>query len=59
MKKDDVKIIALSVVSIVAFLFFIYGAYWVAKNVSYAIFYEDMVKETIVEMVDGKYLKSP
>ena len=57
MKKDDAKIIALSIVSIVAVCFFIYGSYWVATNVSYAIFYEDMVKQTVVEMVDGKYLK--
>lgn len=59
MKKLDVQVIALSVLSIVAFCFFIYGSYWVAKTFSYKIFYEDMVKETVVEMVDGKYLKAP
>ena len=34
----------------------LYGSYWVAKNISYWIFYEDMVKETIRELVDKKYL---
>lgn len=45
--------------SILIFLFLIslYGAYWVAKNVSYALFYEDMVQETIREMVKPEYLK--
>jgi len=31
---------------------FIFGSYWVAKNVSYWLFYEDMVRQTITEMVD-------
>lgn len=26
---------------------FLYGCYWVAKTVSYNVFYEDMVEETI------------
>ena len=35
----------------------IYGMYYIAKNVSYAIFYEDMVRQTIIEMVKPGYLK--
>ena len=35
---------------------FIYGSYWVAKNVSYSLCDEDMVKETIVEMVKSNSL---
>lgn len=35
----------------------IYGGYWIAKTVSYNIFYEDMVIETIKDHVDHKYLK--
>ena len=29
----------------------LYGAYWIAKNMSYWLFYEDMVKQTISESV--------
>jgi hypothetical protein len=29
----------------------IYGSYWVAKTVSYSVFYEDMVKQTIQQKV--------
>jgi len=35
----------------------IYGGFWVAKTVSYSIFYEDMVRQTIVEMVKPDSLK--
>jgi len=34
----------------------IYGAYWLAKTVSYAVFYEDMVIETIRNTVNQRYL---
>lgn len=37
---------------------FMYGMYWIAKTVSYTIFYEDMVQETIQEMVKPEYLKN-
>ena len=30
---------------------FLYGMFWVFKTVSYQIFYEDMVIETVQEMV--------
>ena len=36
---------------------FIYGCYWIAKTVSYQIFYKDMVRETITEMVKPEALK--
>lgn len=35
----------------------IYGGYWIAKNVSYFVFYEDMVIETIKETIKPEYLK--
>lgn len=41
----------------VAFAFFIYGCYWVAKTASYTIFYEDMVIETIHEQVKSECLQ--
>lgn len=34
-----------------------YGMYWVFKTVSYEIFYEDMVIETIKEQVKPEYIK--
>lgn len=36
---------------------FILGCFWVAKNVSYKLFYEAMVKRTVVEMVKPDALK--
>jgi len=36
---------------------FIYAMYWVAKTGSYFFFYEDMVQDTIREMVKQEYLK--
>ncbi len=40
-----------------AFIFVIYGLFWLVKNISYWIFYEDMVRETIIQMVKPEYLK--
>lgn len=34
----------------------LWGMYWVAKTFSYWVFYEDMVKETIKQMVKPEYL---
>lgn len=42
---------------ICSLLFLMYGGYWVLKNGSYYLWYEDMVKETIQEMVKEKSLK--
>ena len=36
---------------IVVVLGFVYGGYWVAKTVSYKIFYKDMVIQTIHDNV--------
>ena len=35
----------------------IYSAYWIAKTVSYQIFYKDMVEQTVRNMVKPEYLK--
>ncbi len=35
----------------------IWGCYWVAKTVSYNLFYENMVQETVRDMVKPEYLK--
>ena len=48
-------------IGVILFFIVLYGMYWVTKNVSYSIFYEDMVKNTIVEMVkrDSLNLEKP
>lgn len=35
----------------------IYGGYWIAKRVSYALFYGDMVEDTVRRMVKPEALK--
>jgi hypothetical protein len=34
----------------------LYGFYWVAKTVSYALFYESMVKDTVIEVLRSQGL---
>jgi|LGVF01.2.fsa_nt_gb hypothetical protein len=36
---------------------FLYASYWVCKTVSYTIFYEDMVQQTVLELVKQSALK--
>ncbi|NOR27549.1 MAG: hypothetical protein GQ540_03355 [Lutibacter sp.] len=45
------------IIGTIAFLFFMYGIYWVGKTISYNIFYKDMVRGTVIEMVNPEYLK--
>ena len=47
---------ALTIAGLVFFCGLIYGMYWVFKSVSYGLFYEDMVIETIHETVQSKCL---
>jgi hypothetical protein len=47
----NIKHIIGGIVGLILTIAIIYGCYWVAKTVSYKIFYEDMVKQTIREMV--------
>ena len=42
---------------LILFCGILYGTYWIAKTVSYEIFYEDMVEDTVREMVKPEYLK--
>jgi len=46
-----------TLVSIFILCVLIYAMYWVAKNVSYVLFYEDLVLETIREVVKEDALK--
>ena len=34
-----------------------YGFYWVAKTISYNMWYEDQVRETVIEMYNNGELK--
>jgi hypothetical protein len=36
---------------------FLYGCYYVAKTVSYNVFYEDMVEDTVKELVKKSCLE--
>ena len=44
------------IIGIITVIFFVYGCYWVAKTVSYKVFYEDMVQKTVTEMVEPEAL---
>ena len=51
------KTLTLYLLGAVLICAFLYGAYWVAKNGSYWLWYEDMVKGTVREMVKQEALK--
>ena len=38
---------------------FCWGIFWLTKTFSYWLLYEDMVKATIRELVNAKYLLTP
>jgi hypothetical protein len=50
--KDAIKWI----VGVILTLAFIFGMAWLAKHGSYWLFYEDMVKDTVRELVKPEYL---
>jgi hypothetical protein len=56
-QRNNMKDIITSILGLVIFCMFIYGMYWVTKTLSYSIFYEDMVEQTIIEMVNPESLK--
>ena len=45
------------VLAIILLPLFMYGSYWIAKTVSYKIFYKDMVTSTITETIKSNCLK--
>ena len=51
------KEIAMWVVTAALIRAVLIGAYWLAKRGSYWLWYEDMVKETIQEMVKAEALR--
>ncbi len=52
-----IKDIAMVIGSILALCFIIYFSYWVVKTISYSVFYESMVEDTVREMVKPEYLR--
>jgi hypothetical protein len=50
----DFLLLSLAVVAIGSIS---YGGYWIAKTVSYSLFYEDMVLESIKETVKASCMK--
>lgn len=48
-----------TITGVIVACLFIYGAYWIVKNVSYAIFYESLVEETICAEVKPQFLINP
>ena len=53
----DLQKAVLGIVAITVFLIVIYGLYWIGKTVSYKVFYQDMVRATVAEMVKSEALK--
>jgi len=57
MKRGIMKnYIAIGALIVVVLLFVVYGVFWVSKKVSYEVFYEGQVKDTIKEMVKPEAL---
>jgi len=54
---ETFKTIVFVIVAMILTFLIIYGGYWIIKKVSYSLFYEDMVKQTITEMVKPDSLK--
>ena len=54
--KDTLTIAGIIILTIVAIAPFCYGAFWLKKTPSYSWAYEDMVEQTVREMVKPEYL---
>jgi len=54
--KSTIKTVAGGLAGLIAICAVVYGMYWIAKTVSYQIFYEDMVIEEIQEQVKSECL---
>lgn len=54
---NTMKNLGMFVIVIIGGFMFLYGVYWVAKHGSYWLWYDDMVKTTVQEMVKPEALK--
>jgi hypothetical protein len=50
------KYIAIGILVVVIIITAIYGVFWVSKKVGYEVFYEDLVQQTVKDMVKPEYL---
>lgn len=57
--KSSGQSIVLGIFALIALCIVVYGCYWVIKHISYNLMYEDMVRETIIEMVKQRSLIQP
>ena len=55
--KDTIATIAIALCGVALVGGTIYGVYWIAKTVSYTLFYESMVQATVRDMVKKESLK--
>lgn len=53
---DYLKSAGLIIGAIILAISVVYGCYWIGKTVSYTIFYESMVEQTVREMVKPEFL---
>jgi hypothetical protein len=55
-KELGMKDIIHGVIGVLLVCLFTYGMYYIFKSVSYNLFYEDMVKDTVLEVLKSKQL---
>jgi hypothetical protein len=55
--KDSIKIISAYLFGLAIFCLILWGGYWIAKTVSYRLFYKEMVEQTVIELVKPDSLK--
>jgi len=53
----EIKALLMAIIGLIISLAVLYGMYWVIKTVSYQIFYEDMVVDSIKETVIQECIK--
>ena len=54
---DTILKVTLGLIGVALVVGFIYGTTYVAKNMSYSFFYENLVESTVRDMVKPEYLK--
>lgn len=59
MNKEEIKNILMYLAGILLIIVFIYFMWNVVRAINYSLSYEDMVKETVCEMVKVENLKEP
>lgn len=55
--KELFKTIILGILALVLAAMFVYGILWAEKTITYAHLYQELVEQTITDMVKPEYLK--